>query len=105
MSVSILTNNPQMCERIEQCLRDGLSPRAIERVLGVSHMTVRRYAQGRRVESPREILEPSSEMLAAKRRLDIAFNHFDNYRDRVSYDAWVEAQRDYESLRGPRHAN
>jgi hypothetical protein len=82
--------------------------REIGALFGISHQTVWRYAVSTRRERPRETsetIETTDEIRDAKQRLDFAFNHFDHYRDRVSYDAWIEAQRDYESLRRAQHAN
>lgn len=105
MTTSVLNHNPQLRSRVEQCLRDGWSLRAIETEIGISRMTVSRYSNGTRRESPRVTTMSRPDLAAARRRLDSAFDHFEYYGDRASYDVWRDAQIAYESLRGPRYAN
>ncbi len=105
MTAPILLQRPEVRNLVEEMLREGASDRAIARVAGVSYMTVARYSRSNLRERPRSIAEPTPELIAARQRLDRAFDRFENGPCRVNHDAWARAQREYESLRAAMHSN
>ena len=88
-------------KRVDAMLDAGLSLRVIGKRVGLSHATVGRYKERTAATRTARVSVtptlPSGPRSVAKRALDHAAEHFDNYRDRVSYDRLEAARAVWES--------